>query len=270
MFAVLISIPGTAQRLVLRAGLGHALPLSNSRPVYLTGFPYTGGSKNPSDNAMFEVKKASMFSGTRAVAAVGFMFPRIGFEIAAATVISAVEYKVATSLGDVYPAGSETHIRQSITNPTLLLPSAVMNIPGKKLDVSVRAGLALPLHARMQVESETFSNGNRFYDRSELRASFGFGLAFSGGVEYKITSKLRAGLAIDIITMTLKAKQLTLKESLANGESTFPDKLAYEKQTRYVDDMSSYTFSSDAPRQAPGYSIPFGTKGLSLAISMIL
>lgn len=269
---ILLSLPvyGYSQRAFFKVSGGYGLPLSNSTPVYLTGFPYTGGNTTPNDAGMYEVKKASMFSGVRASVAAGMMFSKLGFEVAAVTVPGEVSYKYSGSLGGVYAAGSNTTITQSAKSPLMIVPSLVMKVPGKKIDVVLRAGVVLPAGKKIFVESETIDGANRYFDRSELKTKFGIGFAFSGGVEYKITKKLRASACIDILTMTLKAKESNLVRSFINDNDVMSSKLAYEKSTRYVDDISGYAFDSSKPRQQLTYTVPFGTKGFSLGVGVQL
>lgn len=243
------------------------MPLSNSTPVYLTGFPYTGGNSSPSDAGMYEVKKASMFSGVRASVAAGMVFSRLGFEVAAITVPGEVSYKYSGSLGSIYPSGSTTTITQKAKSPIMIVPSLVMKLPGKKVDIVLRAGLVLPADRKMYVESETIDGGNRYFDRSELKTRFGIGFAFSGGAEYKINNNLRISGCIDILTMTLKAQESNLLKSIVNDNDVTSAKLNYEKSTKYIDDLSGYTFDSSMPRQQLTYAIPFGTKGFSIGIT---
>lgn len=265
--SLILCSPATAQKIFFRAGAGYALPLSNSRPVYLTGFPYTGGNAAPDNSGMFEVKKASMFSGTRATGGVGVMFSRIGFEVSASAVLSDVAYSFSGSLGGIYPPGTTTTITQRANNPVVVMPAVVMNVPGKKIDVLLRAGIALPVHRSLFVESETTGGAGRYYDKSELKTNFGIGFAFSGGVEYKLTQSLRAYTCIDILTMTLKAKESVLISSSVDGNDALAAKFPYQKKTLYVDDLTNYSFTSSEPRQQQSYSIPFGTKGISLGLS---
>ena len=262
---LLLSASSFAQAFFGRAGVGYGFPLSNSRPVYITGFPYTGSSVSPLDNAMFQVKKASMFSGFTATAALGFMFQKIGFELGVSSVLSGVSYSFSQSLA-VYPPGSETTVTQSAKNPTMLVPALVMRVPGRKIDVLLRAGLALPIHKKIFIDSKTSTDSNNFYDRSELKTLFGIGLAFSGGAEYKITKSLGAYLTFDVLVMTVKARELKLLSAAVNGEDVTATRMPYQKSTIYVDDVSAYTFSSDQPRQAQSYSLPFGAKGVSMGI----
>jgi hypothetical protein len=253
-----------AQKFFIRAGVSYALPLSNSRPLYVSGFPYTGGNVSPEDNAMFEIKKASMFAGIRATAGAGFMFNRLGFDLSVATVLSEVSYSFSNSLGGVYPAGSTTTITQSAKNPLMLMPALFMRVPGKRLEIFLKAGPALPLNKKMYIESETVAGTDRYYDRSVLKTDFSVGLAFAGGAEFKIIKGLRAYAGIDILTMTVKAKEQNLLEAVNNDADVLSSKFAFEKQTIYVDDLSQYSFSSDKPRQAAAYSVPFGTKGITV------
>ena len=262
---LLLSASSFAQTFFGRAGVGYGFPLSNSRPVYITGFPYTGSSVSPLDNAMFQVKKASMFSGFTGTAALGFMFQKIGFELGVSSVLSGVSYSFSQSLA-VYPPGSETTVTQSAKNPTMLVPALVMPVPGRKIDVLLRAGLALPIHKKIFIDSKTSTDSNNFYDRSELKTLFGIGLAFSGGAEYKITKSLGAYLTFDVLVMTVKARELKLLSASVNGQDVTATRMPYQKSTIYVDDVSAYTFSSDQPRQAQAYSLPFGAKGFSIGI----
>jgi hypothetical protein len=254
-----------AQKFFGRAAVGYGFPLSNSRPVYITGFPYTGGSPDPTDNAMFEIKKASMFSGIRGTAAVGYMFPKLGFEVAVSSVLSEVSHSFSQSLA-IYPAGTTTTVTQSAKYPTLLIPALVMKVPGRTLDVLLRAGIALPVNKKIFIDGETKSDSVNFSDHSELRTRFGIGLAFSGGAEYKITKDLRAFITIDILVMTLKATELKLISATANGQDVTASRYPYQRSTLYVEDPTAYTFDQNQPRQAQAYSVPFGTKGFSIGI----
>jgi hypothetical protein len=268
LFCVLLSVSLRldAQSIFFRASAGYALPLSNSQPVYITGYPYTGGNSSPDDTYMFEVKKASMFSGVRGSLGTGIMFSRIGFDISVTSVFSDVSYSFSGSLGNVYPVGSTTTITQSTRTPLMLMPALFMKLPANRVDIFFRAGPALPLNKKIDIESETIDGSNRYYDRSSVKTRFGVGLAFSAGIEYKITKSLRACAGIDILTMTLKATELNLLEAVNNGTDVLGTKLTFEKQTLYVEDLTNYTFSSDQPRQAQSYTIPFGSKGISVGV----
>lgn len=265
---LVLPVSASARNIFFRAGAGYAFPLSNAQPLYLTGFPYTGGNvSNPAATGPFKVTKASMLSGFRVSAGAGMMFSRIGFEIAATTLPGTLSYKYSASIGDVYPVGSRTDITLSAGNTTVLIPSLVMNVPGKKIDVLLRAGLVFPAYKKLLMESETTNGTDKYYDKSELETQFGIGFAFSGGVSYKIIKGLKAYATIDIVTMTLRAKESNLVASTRNGTDVMSTKFAYEKQTIFVPDVENYTFSSGEPLRQQVYSVPFGTKGISVGIS---
>lgn len=259
-----------ARSIFFRAGAGYAYPLSNTQPLYLSGFPYTGGNVNPATVGAFKVEKASMLSGFRVSAGAGMMFSKIGFELAATTLPTTLSYNYSASIGDIYPPGSNTNITFSSSATTVIIPSLVMNVPGKKISVLLRAGLVFPAYKKFFVESETKNGSDKYYDKSELTTHFGIGFAFSGGIEYKIIKGMKAFTTIDIITMSLRAKESNLVQSTHNGNNVLGQKYAYEKKTKYVEDVSNYTFSSDEPFVQPGYSLPFATKGISVGLAYSL
>ena len=265
---IFLSLPiyGFSQKPFFRASAGYSWPLSNSAPVYLTGFPYSGGNTSPDDAGKFEVNKASMLSGFRVSAGAGIMFSRIGAEVAVISVPGEVSYSFTSSIGSIYAAGSNTTITQSAKGSIMLVPSLVMKVPSKKIDVLLRAGLVFPAVKKIFVTSETTDGPNTYYDRSELKTKFGIGFAFSGGAEYKINNHIRITGCLDIITMTSKVTESRLVTSEINGSDVMAFKLEYEKKTRYVDDLSNYAFDSSKPRQQLAYSVPFGTKGISFGL----
>lgn len=256
-----------AKNIFFRAGAGYSLPLSNSRPLYISGFPYTGGNVNPATTGSFEVKKASLLSGFRVSAGAGMMFSRIGFELAATTLPGSVSFSYTASIGDIYPPGSNTAITLISRNTLVVVPSLVMNVPGKNINVLLRAGLVIPAVKMISVESETTNGGDVYYDKSELTTRFGIGFAFSGGIEYKIVKGLKAYATLDIITMSLRMKESNLVSATNNGTDVLAQKFAYEKKIIYVEDASSYTFSSDEPLVQQVYSLPFSTKGISIGFA---
>lgn len=264
---LLLPASANARNVFFRAGAGYALPLSNTQPLYLTGFPYTGGNANPATTGPFKIRKASMLSGFRVSAATGIMFYKLGLELAATTLPGTLSYSYSASIGDVYPAGSNTNITLSAGNTTVLIPSLVMNVPGRKLDVLLRAGLVFPMYKKLLMESETTNGSDIYYDKSELETYFGIGFAFSGGVAYKLVKGLKAYVTIDVITMSLRARESNLIASTKNGADVLGSKFAYEKKTIFTDDLSNYTFSSGEPLRQPSYSVPFGAKGISLGLS---
>jgi hypothetical protein len=267
---LVLSSGADARTIFFRAGAGYAYPLSNTQPLYLSGFPYTGGNVNPATVGAFKVEKASMLSGFRVSAGAGMMFSKIGFELAATTLPGTLSYNYSASIGDIYPPGSNTNITLSSGNTTVVIPSLVMNVPGKKIDVLLRAGLVFPAFKKLFVESQTENGSDKYYDKSELSTHFGIGFAFSGGIEYKIIKGLKAYATIDIITMSLRVKESNLVQSTNNGNDVLNQKFTYEKKTIYVEDVSNYTFSSDEPFVQPVYSLPFGAKGISAGLSYSL
>ncbi len=264
---LLLPVSVNARDVFFRAGAGYAFPLSNTQPLYLTGFPYTGGNVNPATTDPFKITKASMLSGFRVSAAAGMMFHKLGLEVAATTLPGTLSYNYVASIGDVYPVGSNTNITLSAGNTTVIIPSLVMNVPGRKIDVLLRAGLVFPAYKKLIMESETTNGSDKYYDRSELETYFGIGFAFSGGIAYRIVKGLKAYATIEIITMSLRAKESNLVESTKNGVDVLGTKFAYEKKTIFVEDPANYTFSSDEPLAQQVYSVPFGAKGISLGIS---
>jgi hypothetical protein len=267
LFILMLSSGADARNIFVRAGGSYAYPLSNSQPLYLSGFPYTGGNVNPNTIGPFKVNKASLLSGFRVSAAAGMMISKLGFELAATTLPGTLSYNYSASIGGIYPPGSNTDITLKSITPVVVIPSLVMKVPGKKIDVLLRAGLVLPVYKKIFVESETKNGSDTYFDKSELKTYFGIGFAFSGGVEYKIVKGLKAYATIDVITMSLRMKESNLVTSTFNGSDVFGTKFAYEKKTVYVDDMSLYTFTSGEPLQQPVYSLPFSTKGISLGIA---
>src|ERR1043165_2335667 len=188
LLALLSSVAALSQKLYFKAGVGYALPLSNSRSLEVTGFPYTGSNILPKNERTLSIPKASMFSGVRGIIGAGFMFSRLGFELNAVSVLNKTEYSKSENLS-IYPSGTTT-ITQSSQYPIMLMPTLVMKVPGKILDIYLRAGVVLPVYKKIIFESTTQTDSASYYDKTELKTRFGIGFNFSGGVEYKLTKHI--------------------------------------------------------------------------------
>lgn len=218
--------PVRTSGLYVKAGAGYVFPAaSQTRDV--DGFPFNGNATytyNVGFTSM-NAKKVSFSSGVQATIGAGYMFTNnLGIELNAMIGVSTSK-AVAKNQYPIVSSSGNYDVSQVITQnsklPVILMPSVVLQT-GKKFNIYLRGGLALPVKSKMTAE---FQNINympqgytvTFNGTQELKMKFNVGFSGALGFKVPVSKHIQVYAEASLLSLSMYLKESVLTEYYQNG-----------------------------------------------------
>lgn len=256
----------------IRAGLGYAFAHAGANDF--AGLPVNSTTTTSTNSGSFtstrDVKPFSFGAGLNGTLAAGYMFhPNVGLELAVTGILGPKRYIAEETVSSSFASGTErytTYARTSIA----VIPSVVFKVPGRKVDLYSRLGLAIPVAGKMIIEGDwTSSLGESEETEREATSRFSLGIAGALGVNYHVTSRLGVWLEVNGISRNAFAKRMELTKAVEDGVNVLS---LYDTDERVVEFESEYTEGSGAqnpnlPSREQTFAIPYSNIGFAVGVS---
>jgi len=284
ILAILAMAPSFAQRkkttnkfspsFAMRAGFGYAFPIAGGDAMSYESHlqPINGAQSYDGVYSTYDLKKASFAAGFSAVIAPCFMFSEhIGIELGLGLGVSMKKYTL--NYISTNPAGS---FRENFTSyaklPVVLMPALVVSSGNTRLSAYARAGLTLPVSAKIVTEGHYYDNTNGTQTSVfELKNAISIGACGAAGARYKMNSFMGLWLEVNGMAATLKPKTGQYTSINQNGQQVLPyfnvNDIHYEYQNNYSERDNKNT---NEPTKSNAFSAPFSNIGVGIGISISL
>lgn len=261
-------------------GLGYAMPLAgqtldanNGGPLSGT-FTYSNPYGNQPDTVHFSMSKTSFSSGMHAIAGFGYMFnDNIGLQCDIS--YGAISTHYTNQSVDTLHHGIRSNVshEQYAKTPIMFTPALLIQTKVQKATVYMRAGIALPLSAKI-IHNETINyyppgNGGILLVQAsrEIKTNFGLGYAGALGISWAVADNVKFWAEASVLAMSLYAKEADVTSFTADGVNQMFTASPLTLKTTYS--MGSTSVSNGAGDQ-PTYSIPFSNMSINAGLSFRL
>ncbi len=251
-----------AQGFYLRGGLGYAVPQAG-QTLDGTGTPYDGSMLNniADSTSTYSISKISFSQGVHLTLAGGYMFnEHIGVDLAAAIGLSMSQFIAnqdsVRSGGDLY---NVQYVQKAIS-PLVLMPSLVLQSGGEKLNIYVRAGLAIPIKSKLQSDQivtslPTLGAGQTEDYSYTVKNSFSLGTTAAIGARYKFSDQVGIYFEASMLSMSLFVKEADLNSVSVDGQGNYISQIPVNERNIYY--SNKFTSSIGDYYHQPVYSQPF-------------
>lgn len=261
----------TSNKFYARIAVGYAFQHAGSVSDVF-GQPYSGTENydNNGDITNYSYKKASLNTGVHGALGVGYMFSKhVGVELAGDFGLAAKKYTYTANGWNVSNFTANTTFTEHAQAPVYLMPSLVLQ-SGGKLNLYMRAGLALPLNSKDILHEEDYyptggpSVTNMEIDETEYQIKSSFSMGYTGavGASYELGDHIKVFAEADMLSLSVYAKSYSLTQYTINGQDVLPQVKAQGSTT------ASFAFSGGANSTAlTSQSIPYSSIGLMVGFS---
>ena len=274
------------QGFYFRAGLGLDIAQSG-QSMYDTPIPYNGfptginGSRQNAGNVQtYSISGASFGSGIPVILGFGYMFNNnVGVQLDGGLGLFIARYTFNDMNAELNNGTGTTtayniKIQQSANTPFFLMPSLVLQT-GDQVKIYSRFGFALPLSASItQEEMLTNAPGTGALVTDDftwkLKTSFSLGFTAAAGVKYQISDKLSIWGELNMLSMSLYAKEQDLKSWTESSQGTTLNVPLINYTNAQTIKFSKTAVLDSTLSSMPTYSIPFSNVGIHFGITFNL
>jgi hypothetical protein len=280
--AVLTAVPSFAQRkkapakfspsCAVRAGFGYAFPIAGGDAMSYEDHlqPISGTQSYDGVYNTYSLKKSSFATGFSAVIAPCLMLTdHFGIEVGVGLGISMKKYTL--NYTSTNPAGSFTEgFTSYVKSPVTVMPAIVVSSGNTRLSAYARAGLALPVSAKIVTEGHYSDNTNGTQTSIfELKNAVSIGACGAAGARYKMNKFMGLWLEVNGMAASLKPKTGQYTSIVQNGQQALPyfnvSDVHYEYQSSYSEKDNKNT---SEPTRSTAFSAPFSNIGVSIGVSV--
>lgn len=269
----------TPDKFYARIAMGYAF--QHAGDIYdALGAPYSGTENYDNNGNLtdYSYKKASLNTGVHGVLGVGYMLTRhIGVELSGDFGLAPKKYIYNANGWDISVGyTSNSTLTEHAQAPVYLMPALVLQ-SGGKLNLYMRAGLALPLNSKdILNEQDVYPNGGPNSTGTEidnvelvLKSSFSMGYTGAVGLSYELGEHAKVFVEANMLSLSVYAKSFDYTQYNINGTNVLPQYQA-QQQAQGASTGANFVFSGNANSPTNTLvtrSIPYSSIGLMVGFS---